>query len=162
MAYSGPAGHCGPTDVNCQSYNYGYNSAVAYVRYSRMQGIDPKMWWLDVEGNSGWTTAASNDQVLAGLLGGLKTMHTETGIYSTRYQWNLITAGMSIPGEREWVPGVGNPAGPGYTATSACADPASYTFGGGRLELVQFGYRGPFPGSYTGPTTYDQDYASCN
>jgi hypothetical protein len=67
---------------------------------------------------------------------------------------------MAIPGKPLWVPGAGNVAGGGYSAKSFCAGPASNSFGGGRLAIVQFGYQGPFPGTYSGPPVpYDQDLA---
>jgi uncharacterized membrane protein YgdD (TMEM256/DUF423 family) len=158
-AWNGPAGNCDTADIGCQSYNYGYNEAVLYVRSSRMRGVDPKLWWLDVERYSNWTSVASNELVIQGALDGLKAVHTVSGVYSTKAQWDEITGGMSIRGEMEWVPGAGNMTGPGYSAVNMCNSPRHYTFGGGVLEIVQFGYQGPFPGSYAGPTTYDQDYA---
>ncbi|HET6794200.1 MAG TPA: hypothetical protein VFH45_07155, partial [Acidimicrobiales bacterium] len=158
-AWNGPAGTCSAADVGCQSYNYGFNEAALYVRSSRMQGVDPKLWWLDVERYSNWTSVASNALVIRGALDGLKAMHTVSGVYSTRPQWDEITGGMRIRGEMEWVPGAGNMTGPGYSAFNMCHSPGAYTFGGGVLEIVQFGYQGPFTGSYVGPTTYDQDYA---
>ncbi|HET6963724.1 MAG TPA: hypothetical protein VFH58_03065 [Acidimicrobiales bacterium] len=156
---SGPAGHCAVTNVACASYNYGYNYSRYWVEYSRSQGVDPKLFWLDVEKYSGWQDTISNQLVIRGALNGLRTMHVLSGIYSSSAQWQEITGGMDIHGEAIWVPGAGTLTGGGYTATNFCAAPGTYGFGGGRLAMVQYGYSGPFPGSYPGPAPYDLDFA---
>jgi hypothetical protein len=156
----GPAGTCAAGNVICESYNFGYNYGRYWLAYSRRQGVNPKLWWLDVENYSGWTGAASNSTVIRGTLDALRSAGVSTGIYSSSGQWNSITGGMAIPGEPVWVPGAGNIAGGGYSADSFCWAPASHTFGGGRLAMVQFGYQGPFRGSYGGPPVpYDLDLA---
>ena len=157
---SGPAGACVPNDVACASYNYGWFWARHWVDYSRSQGVDAKMWWLDVERYSGWQDTVSNQLVIHGALDGLRSEKVQPGIYSTAPQWAEITGNMPITGLPIWVAGAGNVGGPGYTAQAFCSAPMTYGFGYGRLELVQYGYQGPFPGSYSGPATgYDQDYA---
>jgi hypothetical protein len=112
-----------------------------------------------VERYSGWTDPVSNYLVVVGALGGLKSEGVSTGVYSSASQWQQITGGRSIAGQAEWVPGAGNLAGPGYTAQNFCKAPSSYSFGGGKLKIVQYGYQGPFTGSYSGSTPYDLDYA---
>jgi hypothetical protein len=156
----GPAGHCSAADTVCQGYNYGYNYARYWVAYSDSQGVMPKLWWLDVENYSGWTNPPTNSAIIRGALDAFRSMHQATGIYSTPSQWNGITGGMNIRGEAEWTPGAGNVAGGQYSAQGFCRAAATHTFGGGHLKLVQYGYQGPFPDSYSGPPQpYDQDYA---
>jgi hypothetical protein len=160
-AMTGPGGRCSATNVACQSLNYGYNWARYWVAYSRSLGVNPSLWWMDVENYSGWQDTISNQLVIKGALTGLSSMHVAHGIYSSTHQWADITGGMAIPGEAEWTPGAGNLGGAGYTAANFCGAPKTHEFGGGRLQLVQYGYSGPFPGSYSGSPTYDLDYA-CN
>jgi hypothetical protein len=157
---SGPAGKCVITNIACASYNYGYNYVRYWVAYSRRAGVDPKLWWLDVERESGWQDTISNQLVVRGALGALRSLGLTSGIYSSPSQWREITGGLAIPGEAEWVPGAGNLTGPGYSATSFCAAPGANSFGGGRLKMVQYGYQGPFVGSFAGPgSPYDLDVA---
>ena len=155
----GPAGHCAAADTVCQGYNYGYNYARYWVAYSDSQGVQAKLWWLDVENYSGWTNQPTNAAVIRGALNAFKSMHLATGVYSTARQWNAITGGMNIRGETEWTPGAGNVSGGQYSAQGFCAAAATHTFGGGHLKLVQYGYQGSFPDSYSGPAVpYDRDY----
>jgi hypothetical protein len=157
----GPGGNCGASNIACQSLNYGYNEVRRWVQYSRFVGVNPQMWWLDVEGTGDWSRGQlSNALVITGGLLGLQSEGLKGGVYASPAQWQEITGGMAIPGVPVWSPGAGNLSGPGYTATSFCSAPGAYSFGGGTLKLVQWGYQGPFPGSYSGPgSPYDQDYA---
>jgi len=157
---SGPAGNCVASNIACASFNYGSDYARYWVGYSRSQGVDPKMWWLDVERYSGWKDPVSNKLLVIGALNGLHSMHVTAGVYSTASQWQELTGNASIAGTPVWTAGAGNLAGPGYSATSFCAAPGTYSFGNGKLTLVQYGYQGPFPGSFAGPApAYDQDFA---
>lgn len=155
-----PRGACRPADAGCGSAAYGYGWARHWVQYARHQGRSPAMWWLDVERASGWGAIPVNRAVITGALAGLDAEGVESGVYSTARQWSEITGGMAVTGRPIWVAGAGNATGPGYSAQRFCAAPATFGFGGGRLEMVQYGYQGPFPGSYSGPATrYDLDYA---
>jgi hypothetical protein len=158
-ARRGPGGDCRPSNVPCQSVNYGWYLARHWVAWAGAQQTVPRMWWLDVEKFSGWTSPGINSLVIRGALLGLHSMGVQEGIYSSAPQWSDITGGMAVPGVAEWVPGAGQEHGAGYTAQAFCADPASYTFGGGKLAMVQFGYTGPFAGSYPTTTTFDLDYS---
>ena len=155
----GPAGHCVVTNIACASFNYGYNYARYWVAYSEKLGIAPDTWWLDVERYSGWQDTISTQLVIRGAINGLRAMGVTPGVYSTAGQWQEITGNMAVPGVWEWAPGAGAVSGPGYTAANFCAAPGSYSFGGGKLKMVQYGYEGPFPGTYSGPTPYDLDLA---
>lgn len=158
-AMVGPAGVCAPGSAPCIAFNYGWNLALNWVRYSYSVGVHPKKWWLDVENGSGWTGQGVNNLVIQGAIDALRDSHVSMGIYSTATQWSAITGGMAVPGVDLWVPGAGQVSGPGYTATAFCGD-GSRAFGGGRVKYVQYGYTGSFPGAYPGAApAYDLDYA---
>jgi hypothetical protein len=156
-AMSGPAGRCALVNLGCQGYNYGYNWTQHWVTYSRSPGIDPRLWWLDVEGRSGWGPVPVNQTLIRGAVAALGAYGIRAGIYSTAYQWQVIAGGLAFPGIPVWTAGAGNLAGPGYTAASYCAA-GRQAFAGGYLSMVQWGYTGSFPGAYNGPVRYDQDF----
>jgi hypothetical protein len=158
---NGKVGHCTPNEGGCQAYNFGFFWSRYWVTYSRHLGINPSLWWLDVESGGNWTDpVVVNDLVLEGAVAGLKSMRVQVGIYSTPYQRAAIAGSLSFPGVPVWTAGAGNLTGPGATATSYCAPSAGQVFAGGRLALVQWGYNGNFTGTYTGPDSpYDMDYA---
>jgi hypothetical protein len=154
----GPAGSCPPSARGCQSYNFGWVWARHWVAYSRELGINPRMWWLDVEGAAGWKDTGSNDLGIRGAVAGLRSTGVHVGVYSTPYQWHAIAGALTFPGMPVWTAGAGNLRGLGQTATSYCA--GGQGFAGGELQLVQWGYTGHFPGAYSGPkSSYDMDYA---
>jgi hypothetical protein len=166
---TGPAGTCNGR-VTCQAYNFGWYWARNWVAYSRSKGFNPSLWWLDVETDGGWNLSQSaqpaNANVIAGAVGGLRSMGVVAGIYATAYQWGEITGNLiSYPGILLWVPGAGNISGVGNTAVQFCAHPVSSyePFAGGSVVLVQYGYSWPGgvpAGSYSGPASlYDRDYA---
>ncbi len=140
---TGPAGTCAASDLSCRSYNWGRNAATFDVTYTRSLGIDASMWWLDVEIGKPWRTdnLAYNVAVIAGLLDGLRARGYIVGIYSTKYQWGVITGTGYEPGTPIWVPGAHNAS----EASAHCA--STYAFGGGTTWLTQW------------TITYDQDYA---
>ncbi|HET9077720.1 MAG TPA: hypothetical protein VFN68_12375, partial [Acidimicrobiales bacterium] len=161
---SGPAGNCSASDAACQSYNFGYYWARYWVSFAQGQGVDPTLWWLDVEQPSTfWASRSqnSNANVIWGAVAGLRSAGKMPGLYSTNLQWGQITGGaptfQDIP---LWVPGGGNISGGTYSANSICAGTAGSdyaAFAGGRIDLVQYGYSG---NGYTGPySAYDMDYA---
>ena len=164
QSLTGPAGTC-RGNVDCESYNFGWYWARHWVAYSRSVGVDPTLWWLDVETAANWNLGASahasNAKVIAGAVAGLKSMGVLAGIYCTAYQWGLITGSLvSFPGLPLWVPGAGNIRGGTNTATEFCAGPISLyePFAAGSVVLVQYGYS--FTGGYSGPPSkYDLDYA---
>ena len=161
---TGPAGNCSSSDVNCQSYNFGYYWAAHWVAWSRAQGVNPTLWWLDVEAPSTWWAnqpTSSNAAVISGAVQGLRASGVLAGIYSTALQWGEITGNsLSFPNIPLWVPGAGNVTASAYSATSFCAGTAGpyyQPFAGGKIVLVQYGYSA---NGYTGTSSpYDQDYA---
>jgi hypothetical protein len=112
-----------PDSLNC-SYDYGWNSArYAYIlaTHAAMTLHDVSLanakrraanveWWLDVEILNSWRTLDHGDTranqerdtaSIAGTVNALWDLGVEVvGIYSTRYQWNLITGGASVT--RDW------------------------------------------------------------
>jgi len=158
---SGPAGTCQSTDAACQAYNYGYNAAEFSLAALRALGLSASMYWLDVElppGNAAYpdywnSNLALNAAVVQGAIAAIEESGASVGIYSTYTQWTEIVGSYS-PGVPNWVAG----AGPLSQAAQWCMTGAStpggpVAFGGGVVELVQYGYWG------TSPHTWDEDYA---
>jgi hypothetical protein len=157
-----PGGTC-HGDFGCESYLVGWVWTRHWMIVARANHADPRRWWLDVENTGRWgANPASNARVVAGAVAALKAAGKSVGIYSTGLQWNTITGGLRLKGVELWVAGAGNRSGAGYTAASYCRS-SQVSFAGGRVTLVQYGYTGAFPGSYTGPQVpYDLDYACRN
>jgi hypothetical protein len=154
LSMAGPASRCAPTSPVCRAYDFGFNWASRWLAYSRHLGFSPKLWWLDVENGSNWTSPAVNDGVIRGAADGLRLRGVTLGIYSTPYQWAAIAGSLSFPGVQIWTAGAGLHTGPGLTATAYCKSGA-YNFAGGHLSMVQWGYTGDFPGAYPGLSAYD-------
>ncbi|HVA73428.1 MAG TPA: hypothetical protein VNF71_02535 [Acidimicrobiales bacterium] len=159
-------------DINCEAYHFGNYWAQYWVSTAHSLGVYPNLWWLDVEckttnpcsadagvpwpgGTQGQT---ENTYEIAGAIAGLRSSGVIPGIYSTNYQWSIITGGgyVNAPGISLWMAGGEGISGGTYSAQNICnnAVPASngwmYSpFAEGRTVLVQYS---------TGPT-YDQDYA---
>ena len=154
---TGPAGNCSASNVNCQSYNFGYYWAEHWVNYAHADNTQPTLWWLDVEttGNA-WNLAtsaqSSNSQVIAGAVAGLRASGVTPGIYATNLQWGQITGDdVSFPHIPLWVPGATTVSDAQNMCTSP--DPNHAPFAGGTTVLIQYGY-GNVPAH-----TYDEDYA---
>jgi hypothetical protein len=140
-ALEGPAGSCGGGDLRCQAYNYGYHDVTDALAYARSQGVDPAMWWLDVETMNSWSADRSlNARVIDGALDALAASGKIGGVYSTAYQWGVIAGGYS-PGVPVWVAG----GGTGSAAPNYCA--VETAFAGGTPWLVQY-LAGGFDGNF--------------
>jgi hypothetical protein len=123
---------CAPADLNCQAYWWGYRDSVAALHTAAAHHASAPMWWLDVETNNKWTpNQPLNVVVVKGAIAGLRDAGMKVGLYSSAYQWGVITGGFA-PGLPTWVAGPNNAA----QAAAACAPSAS--FGGGTPWLVQF------------------------
>ncbi len=82
------------------AFNYGYNAARdAYASATARVNAGPgHVWWLDVETGNSWSgDRAVNTVGHRGLGRLLPGQRIAVGIYSTRYQWGVITGGASIP-----------------------------------------------------------------
>jgi hypothetical protein len=130
---TGPRGRCVVTDVTCRSYNYGRTGVEYDLAYTKHLGIDSTMWWLDVEVEPIWRNdPVSNANVIQGVLDGLRLHRYTAGIYSTNYQWGVITGGGYNPGTPTWV------AGPKTLEEAEAYCARRYGFGGGTTWLTQW------------------------
>jgi hypothetical protein len=165
---SGPKSSCAPTNQQCAAYDWGYNYAEADLAFVRAQGLQPRIWWLDVETVEGWVTSVAaqpaNAAVVQGALDALTAAGQTAGIYCTWYQWGQIT-GSYTPTARVpiWVAGATSLGNGYYSAMSYCqrarsaGDPSTTAstdigFAGGIPWLVQYAYT-------PGPVPVDNDYA---
>jgi len=167
---TGPRASCSTTNRTCAAYDWGYNYAAADVAHVVQLGHHPRVWWVDVETGEGWPTGsasrATNAAVVQGALDAIRATGNRAGIYSTWYQWGLIT-GSYIPSGTPplWVPGADNVSGDNNSAVSYCqralspGNPANrYSnaigFAAGQPWLVQYGY-----GGGSAPVGIDPDYS---
>jgi hypothetical protein len=143
-AIIGPAGVCLPVNLACQGRNYGANTVLAAVAAARAAGADrAPVWWLDVETENQWPADAGlNRAVVLGAIDEVSALGHQAGVYSTAYQWSLITGGFR-PHVPVWLAGAADMG----AAASWCAD-HSLSFTGGPVWLVQ-----------TLPGRFDQDLA---
>jgi len=125
---------CLALELNCLAYNYGYNGAMYAYNYAINQGVTSETWWLDVETMNSWTgDFEQNKQSLQGQIDYLKTQQKipTVGIYSTTYQWGIITGGWqnNLPswGATTWA-----------TAKQAMTYCKGHEFTGGPSYLMQF------------------------
>jgi hypothetical protein len=148
-----------PSSLGC-SYDYGWNAgwhsysvavdaAQELHRVSRWNAraraanVD---WWLDVGTMNSWqsregaTSRAGQDRDIAALQGELDALRMagvdRVGIYSTPYQWTVITGAGSAArahfgGLPQWLAGYGSRA----AAIAGCADPG---FTGGPVAMTQY------------------------
>jgi hypothetical protein len=121
-------------DAGC-SYNYGWNAAAdAYaVASGATAGASADdFWWLDVETVNSWNGShEANAATLDGYVEYLSSRGVAgVGIYSTGYQWGVITGGYDLPEVPNWVAGASSKK----SATRMC----SWSFTGGEVWLVQY------------------------
>jgi hypothetical protein len=126
------------------AYNYGFNAARDAYGYatSHVSAGPGHLWWLDVETDNSWSNDhGANTTVIAGSIAFFRSHGVAVGIYSTRFQWGVITGGAAIPSVPNWVPG----AESATEAATLCAP--SQSFSGGPVAMTQF------------TTLFDYDYA---
>jgi hypothetical protein len=136
--FSGPkscASFTSYNDLGC-SYNYGWNAAeqafnvaVSATSTAVASGSD---WWLDVETVNSWNgDKAANSATIQGYIDYFKSRGVgSVGVYSTAYQWKLITGGYSLPTTPNWVAGA--------SSASSAARLCGNSFTGGPVYLVQY------------------------
>ena len=95
------------------AYDYGWNTAADALNHeaSSLTGASSRTWWLDVETTNTWSNGtAANAQDVQGSIDYLHAAGVHTvGIYSTTYQWGVITAGYAFPSYTpEWGAGAGS------------------------------------------------------
>ena len=132
------ADDCAAPDLGCQLYRYGLRGARQALKDARAAGVSAPLWWLDVETVNRWSPDVNaNTHIIRGVIDGLLETKLRIGVYSTAYQWQVITGGMQIPGVPLWIATGGSIAdGP-----PTCANPAK-AFAGGVPYLVQFLHEG--------------------
>ena len=148
-----------PNSVGC-SYDYGWNAArqslsIAADAAQRLHHVDRANarqrvanvdWWLDVETMNSWqayegheTTAAQRRDAatLTAQIDALRAAGVaRIGVYSTSYQWHVITGGRAVTGSRftgvaVWLAGFGSRA-------SAIAGCRASGFTGGPVRMTQY------------------------
>ncbi len=137
----GPAGNCALGDLNCESFNYGFNTAEASIQSAFVAGHGSRTWWLDIETGNYWTSdTQANDQVIAGALTAIQGSGYSAAIYSTNYQWGQI-AGIYVPSVPVWYP-------TGVATSTPFHWCSTRSFAGGPVYLVQDA-AGAFDGDYS-------------
>jgi hypothetical protein len=155
------------TDPGC-AYDYGWHNAMnalatATAQTSRYTATH-LAWWLDVEtvntwNGDGWSNAAD----VQGSIDYLRSQGVASvGVYSTDYQWTLITGGYTTSSastyarhwSREFTSPYGIGSAPNWVAGAGSLSDApsfcSASFTGVRVRLVQFP-SGRFDGDYVCP-----------
>jgi hypothetical protein len=124
--------------------SYGASAAAYAINYaSSATGASSALnhvWWIDVETANTWSSnQAANAAVVSGALKYLK-QHTAkaVGIYSTGYQWGVITGGVHL-GAPVWAAGASSAA----SAPSMCGT----GFTGKPVKVVQYP-AGSYDGDY--------------
>lgn len=133
------------TDPGC-AYDYGWHTAADAMATARsaLPSLSGGTWWLDVETGNTWNgDTSSNAADVQGSIDYLIAQHvTGVGVYSTGYQWGIITGGYSasnaatyaaawsaeftspngVSGSPSWVAGASGPAdAPSLCSTSFLA-----------------------------------------
>ena len=147
----------GANSVAC-SYDYGWNAARgsfdnAVVAETQIGTPSPSAaaaqarWWLDVESGNAWETIrttngptsaafANDDAVMQGELAYFASAGvTSVGVYSTTSQWIGLmgVTGSTFAATKAWLTGYGT-----LTAAQAACAPASASFTGGRVAMIQY------------------------
>jgi hypothetical protein len=102
-------------------------------------------WWLDVETGNSWETGttglANNVADLQAMVATFEAAGAKVGIYSTSYQWGVITGGSTdynLNGLPNWIPGARRQS----SAQSNCSLPS---FTGGAVVMTQW-FGNPYDG----------------
>ena len=138
----GFTGGCGPTERACIAQAFGREAVRTSLGTVRTAGVAPRLWWLDIEGPSTWDPDTRlNALTIQAAVDALQAAGITVGIYSTRYQWGVITGGYStsLP-LMLWVPGV--------SPLQRCNEP----FAGGYVVLSQVI-------GEASPSGFDENYA---
>ena len=129
---------CAHGDALCLAYNYGYNGGVAAVDVADKLKVTSDKWWLDVETLNTWNRNVDlNRASIRGTFDALIKRGVKTvGVYSTMYQWGVITGGW----QNGWANWVATGAGDVETAKGYCK---GNRFTGGPTWIVQYIRRVP-------------------
>jgi hypothetical protein len=134
----------GGTPTQQMAWAVGCSEAERDLSYASAQSANPaSAWWLDVETANSWSSSdlSLNRYTIQGIVDRLRLATTvPVGIYSTSYQWNVITGGYQAAVDANWV------ATGQRTLRRARGYCGSTGFTGARIWLVQY------------VTTIDNDY----
>ena len=132
------------TQAQQAAWAVGCSEAERDVSYASSQSAtSPTAWWLDVETANSWSSSdlSLNSYTIQGIVETLRAATSAPiGIYSTSYQWSVITGGYRAPVDANWV------ATGQRTLNRARGYCRSAGFTGARIWLVQY------------VTTIDKDY----
>ena len=140
----GPRACSGASNDRGCAYNYGWNTAAHAFAYASSQAgasaATSHGWWLDVETANSWSADTSlNTVTIKAARAYLRSKNVKyVGVYSTAYQWGVITGGARIGGPA-WAAGAPSAA----DAPSRCGT----GFTGGSVKFVQYpsgGYDGDY------------------
>lgn len=114
----------------------GCSEAERDTAYASTQSVaSPTAWWLDVEIANSWSSSdlTLNQYTIQGIVATLRqTTAAPIGIYSTSYQWSVITGGYKPAVDANWV------ATGQRTLKRAKSYCASAGFTGAKIWLVQY------------------------
>ena len=94
------------------AWTIGCSEAAGDIAYTAAQLPEvPPVWWLDVEVMNSWDSSAPlNRRALEGALWVLTQTGRPVGVYSTGYQWGVITGAWRPEAiAANWVAGAGSP-----------------------------------------------------
>jgi hypothetical protein len=132
------------TQAQRAAWAVGCSEAQRDQSYAAAQSAaSPTAWWLDVETANSWSSSdlSLNRYTIQGIVETLRPAATvPIGIYSTSYQWNVITGGYQPPVDANWV------ATGQRTLKRAKQYCSSTGFTGAKVWVVQY------------VATYDHDY----
>lgn len=151
LTTTNPHGNCtGANDLAC-SWQYGWNRAVEanidrFAPAAKQAGISTVagnyIWWLDVETMNTWQSGsadalARNVAALEGMTSYFEGKGSEVGLYSTAYQWGVITGNTfsdnsNLLGLRNWRP---SGASLSNAKANCSVDPLT---SGGYIALTQY------------------------
>lgn len=130
-----PYGNCSGERTNNEacSWQYGWNRSAETERYfmeqAQVAGISTDtskyVWWLDVETMNSWQSSNNdalirNTAAIEGFAAYYQSKYAKVGLYSTGYQWGVIT-GNNI-GENSNLRGLANWRPSGSTLTNAISN----------------------------------------
>jgi peptidoglycan hydrolase-like protein with peptidoglycan-binding domain len=125
---------CSATDLNCRTYNSGYQQGAWAVSVLHANGSTPRFLWVDVEHRTGQDYSSnipSNVALIKGEIAGIRSLGVQVGVYSYTYGWKEITGNWqaNLP---QWVT-IGRSTS-GAARTARCSSPG---FTSGPVVMVQ-------------------------
>jgi len=104
---AGASSEVNATPAQQAAWAVGCSEAERDVGYATSQGaVGPAAWWLDVETSNSWSTSdlSLNRYTIEGLVTRLRaSTSAPIGIYSTSYQWGVITGGYQPAVDATWI-----------------------------------------------------------